>query len=121
MLESCSNSTGIYEDRLIKLGDAEKDLAILFIAKQIEYFPTSTIVTDINLSSYSRCNRDVYYDKSDFRRCISNLALYPFTSRNTVDLGLEFHFYIKNYCKLKKIIMFENSIWGGEINFCEIN
>lgn len=121
LLLSCTNGTGIYDDRLIKLGDAEKDLAILFIAKQIEYFPGSTIIADINLSSYSYCDRDVYYDKSDFRRCISNLAVHPFASKNNIDLGLEFLFYMDSVCDLKKIIMFENSSWGGEINLCELN
>lgn len=106
---------------MIKLGDAEKDLAILFIAKQIEYFPGSTIIADINLSSYPYCDRDVYYDKSDFRRCISNLAVHPFASKNNIDLGLEFLYYMDSVCDLKKIIMFENSSWGGDINLCELN
>ncbi|PJZ82679.1 hypothetical protein [Leptospira meyeri] len=118
---ACTNGTGLYDDRLIKLGDAEKDIRILFIAKQLELFPGSTIISDLKLSANSSCNRDVYYDKSDFRRCISNLALQHFNSKDTIELSLEFRYYVDTVCDLKKIIMFGNSVWGGEVNLCELN
>ncbi|TGM27917.1 hypothetical protein EHQ82_01755 [Leptospira selangorensis] len=119
-LISCTKSIGIYEDRLIKLRDAEKDLNILYIAKQLEYFPNTTIVTDLKFSYSSGCDRDIYYDKSDFRKCLRNLAVNPFKSKNSVELSLEFRFFFENSCDLKKVIMFENSAWGGEVNLCEM-
>lgn len=120
-LFSCTNSAGIYEDRLIKLKDAEKELSILFIAKQIEYFPNTTVATELKLSSRAGCSRDIYYDKSDFRRCISNLAIKKFESKNSIELSIEFLYSFQNICDLKKIIMFENSFSSGEINLCELN
>ncbi|TGL90702.1 hypothetical protein EHQ68_04560 [Leptospira congkakensis] len=119
LLISCNYNSGIYDNRLITLKDAEKDLSILFIAKQLEYFPDTTIVTELNLSNGVGCKRDIYYDKSDFRRCLSNLALNPFRSKNSLELSVEFRYYLDSVCDLKKIIMFENSSWGGEINLCE--
>ncbi len=118
---SCAQNSGIYDDRLIKLGDAEKEIRNLFILKQIELFPTSELFLDFKLYFYSKCKRDIYFDKSDFRRCISNLAVTPFKAKNPSELFDQYQFFVKNNCDLRKEIMFNNSIWGGELNFCEFN
>lgn len=121
LLISCQKNSGIYDDRLIKFGDAEKEIRNLFILKQIELLPGTELYLDFKLSFYSKCKRDIYIDKSDFRRCISNLAVTPVNAKNPSQLFNHFQFFIENNCDLRKEIMFNNSIWGGELNFCEFD
>lgn len=118
---SCTQNSGVYDDRLLKLVDAETELRNLYIIKQLFLFPNSQVSFHFNLVTSVGCKRDIYFDKSDFRRCLSNLTVTPFGAKNNQELYFDFLNFVQNRCDLSKIIMFENSIWGGELNLCELN
>ncbi|WP_411822416.1 hypothetical protein [Leptospira sp. 'Mane'] len=118
---SCVQNNGIKNDTLIQRKDAELEYSAVFFMKQVEYFPKEAIYSHRSLHPADACKRDIYYDKSEFRDCMKQISIINFTPETVMDLYFKMNTYINDICKLKKVILFKDSIYKGELNACEIN
>ncbi|WP_109018503.1 hypothetical protein [Leptospira kobayashii] len=120
-LFSCGKNQGVKNESLISLADADKEYSLISFLKQTEYFPNNSVFFGRTLYPPNyHCDREIYFDKSDFRGCMSQLSIFKFSSRNIDELNLEITDFVSRVCKLRRIIFLKDSITGGELNFCDV-
>ncbi len=118
----CVKNQSVKDDSLISLNDAQKEYSSVFFLKQVEYFPGQALYVPLSLERvFFGCNREILYDKSDFQRCMRNIVLTNFEPKSFADLLFKIDSFKDELCKIRKIIMFKDSLVKGEINLCEID
>ncbi len=121
-LSFCTQNNGIADKTLIQEKDARKEFSTIFFIKAMEYFPKDAVYTERTLfTSTDRCKRHVFYDKNAFKNCMREITLFNFSPSSIGDFIQKMDIYVRDGCKLKKIILFKDSLTKGEFNICELN
>ncbi|MCW7498428.1 hypothetical protein ND860_17965 [Leptospira levettii] len=115
----CTQTSGISNNTLISLKDADAEFTKVFFLKQIENFPSFASYTPVTLYT-GDCKRSIFFDKSRFRNCMSNLAVSKIEARDFSELLLKVRIQLQASCDLRKQIIFDNELFTGELKTCEI-
>ncbi len=117
----CTKNQGLKNESLISLADANRDYTHILFLKSVEYFGSRAVYSPISFEKVEKCKRQSFYDKSDFRSCMRQITLYKFSAKDPLELRYQLDDFVFNVCKVKRRILFDNSVDGGELNLCELN
>ncbi len=122
-LVQCTQNNSLKNDTLISQADADVEFSLIVFAKEIQYFNRNAFF-NINATidgNSGWCKRSIQYDKSDFRYCMSRISATNFPHKDTFELYFSIKDFITQNCKLRKIILFKDSLTKGELNACSIH
>ncbi|TGL19725.1 hypothetical protein EHQ47_16645 [Leptospira bourretii] len=120
---SCTQNSSLKNDTLISQADADAEFSLIVYAKQLEYFPSHTyfdMAATID-GDFGWCKRSIQYDKSDFRYCMSRISATYFPQKHPFEIYHAIKGFVTENCKLRKIILFKDSLIKGELNACSVH
>jgi hypothetical protein len=123
ILINCTQNNSLKNETLISQADADVEFSLIVFAKQVEYFKQNALF-DIGATidgNNGWCKRSIQYDKSDFRYCMSRISATNFPHKDTFELYFSIKYFITENCKLRKIILFKDSLTKGELNVCSVH